>query len=115
MLHPRRRDASIGVYINRSSQFSVGAQRRDDEKDNKPQSNPLKYQLRTYTGQVLEGVMPLPGRIQGDLVWGTALVQRDGEASMVTARRDGNAVRFDDDDFEAVNGAQATVSYLTAI
>ena len=114
MAHPRRRDGHIGVFINRSSQFTVGAQRFDDDEKPEPQPTPLKYQLRTYTGQVLEGVMLLPGRIQGDLVWGMALVLRAGEASLFTAHRDGNTVRFDADDFEAVNGAQATVSYLTA-
>lgn len=119
MIAPRRprRDAGIGVYINRSSNFSVGSGTRTED-DEKPSAPPTKappgYVLRTYTGQVLEGVMLVPGRIHGDLVFGVALVQRDGESSLFTVRRDGNMVRFDVEDLETVNGAHATVSYLSA-
>ena len=118
MTTPRRprRDTGIGVYINRSSNFSVGNGTRteDDEKPSAPPKTPPGYALRTYTGQVLEGVMLVPGRIHGDLVFGVALVQRDGESSLFTVSRDGNIVRFAVEDLEAVNGAHATVSYLSA-
>lgn len=118
MIAPRRprRDSGIGVFINRSSNFSVGtaAHTQDDEKPTAPPKAPPSYVLRTYTGQVLEGVMLVPGRIHGDLVFGVALVQREGESSLFTVRRDGNTVCFDVEDLEAVNGAHATVSYLSA-
>lgn len=118
MATPRRsrRDAGIGVFINRSSNFSVGnaAHAQDEEKPSAPPKAPPGYVLRTYTGQVLEGVMLVPGRIHGDLVFGVALVQRGGESALFTVSRDGNTVRFDVEDLEAVNGAHATVSYLSA-
>lgn len=117
MITPRRprRDADIGVFISRSSHFSVGGKARPED-DGKPNLPPkaVDYALRTYTGQVLEGVMLVPGRIHGDLMWGVALVQLDGESSLFTVSRDGNTVHFDAEDLEAVNGAYATVSYLTA-
>ncbi|MGP8432072.1 hypothetical protein ACT2FY_44835 [Paraburkholderia fungorum] len=109
-----RRDADIGVFINRSSNFSVGAARPDDDEKPNPPPKTTEYVLRTFTGRVLEGVMLVPGRIHGDLIWGVALVQRDGESSLFTVTRSGNTVTFDADDFEAVNGAHASVSYLTA-
>lgn len=117
MINPRRprRDADVGVFINRSSNFSVGGKTRPDDGEKPgPPPKATDYTLRTFTGQVLEGVMLVPGRIHGDLVWGVALVQHDGESSLFTVGRSGNTVIFDAEDFEAVNGAHATVSYLTA-
>lgn len=115
MTRRSRRDADIGVFINRSSNFTVGTRPGPEVDPPRPPQKAPEYVLRTYTGQVLEGAMPVPGRIQGDLVWGIALVQREGEASMFTATLDSNIVRFEHRDFETVNGAHATVSYLAAM
>jgi hypothetical protein len=117
MTRRTRRDSDIGVFINRSRNFSVGGNPRPERECDEPTHSPPKpaeLVLRTFTGQVLEGVMPVPGRIQGALVWGIALVQRDGETSFFTAMLDSNIVRFEPRDLEAVNGSHATVSYLAA-
>lgn len=126
MTGPRRRpvpprDAGhIGVFITDSTNFTVGGRVADGDRGDQgdapePPRKPQRYRLRTFTGRVLEGQLIVPGTIAGDLLWGIALIQRGEETSIVTATLDGDAVLFDDEDFETVNGAHATVSYLTAI
>lgn len=117
---PRREADHIGVLITNSTNFTVGGQATDDERGDQggkpqPPRKPQRYSLRTFTGRVLEGQLIVPGTIAGDLLFGVALIQRGEETSIVTATLDGDAVLFDDEDLETVNGAHATVSYLTAI
>lgn len=109
---------SIGVLIKNSSNFTVGRREDDDDRGDQAPEPPCKqqrYRMRTFTGRVLEGQLIVPGAIAGDLLFDLALIQRGEETSIVTAALDGNTVLFDDEDFETVNGAKATVSYLTAI
>lgn len=112
---------SVGVLISHSSNFTVGGRKPpgvDDDQEappDPPKKQPRRYRLRTFTGRVLEGQLMLPGEIAGDLLFGIAFVVRDDETSILTAALEGNAVLFDEADFETVAGAHATVSYLTAI
>lgn len=111
----RREASNVGIIISRSNNFTVGRDAADGERGDKPPSpRPTGYRIRTYTGRVLEGMLDVPGDVRGDLLLGIALVRTGNETAIFRARLKGNSVIFDPDDFEAINGNPATVSYLTA-
>ncbi|MGP8432048.1 hypothetical protein [Paraburkholderia fungorum] len=84
-----------GVFINRSSNFSVGAARPDDDEKPNPPPKTTEYTCcaRSLAGCSRESCSCRAHPWRSHL--GRRAVQRDGESSLFTVTRSGNTVTFD--------------------